>query len=57
MVGHGIHIRSGTLQPQRSLLLRDYLQDHPQAGEEYAAIKREAAETYTNDITAYSTEV
>lgn len=35
------------------LLLRNYLRDHPQARDEYAAIKREAAEKYPNDIIAY----
>lgn len=37
-----------------NILLGEYLRDHPDIQEEYAALKREAAEEHTNDIEAYS---
>lgn len=50
-----VHIRPKDANAvAKYLLLRNYLRDHPQARDEYAAIKREAAEKYPHDITAYT---
>jgi GrpB-like predicted nucleotidyltransferase (UPF0157 family) len=50
-----VHIRPKNADAvAKYLLLRNYLRDHPQARDEYAAIKREAAEMYPRDITAYT---
>ncbi|UPV75497.1 GrpB family protein [Halorussus limi] len=40
----------------RYLLLRAYLRDHPDAREEYARVKRAAAETHPNDVSGYTRE-
>jgi GrpB-like predicted nucleotidyltransferase (UPF0157 family) len=39
----------------RNVLLRDYLRDHADAREEYAAVKRAAAEAHPDDVEAYMT--
>lgn len=50
-----IHVRPRDSKAvAKYLLLREYLRDHPQARDEYAAIKRDAAEMHPNDITAYT---
>lgn len=36
------------------LLLREYLRDHPQAREEYARVKRAAAEKHPHDVGEYT---
>jgi GrpB-like predicted nucleotidyltransferase (UPF0157 family) len=37
-----------------SLAFRDYLRAHPDAGAEYAALKRRLASEFPNDRTAYT---
>ncbi len=37
----------------RHLAFRDYLQTHPEAAEEYAALKTDLAQRYTGDVDAY----
>lgn len=52
-----VHIRprdSGGLR--RNFLLRDYLRDHPDAREEYATVKRQAAKDHPDDVAAYTRE-
>lgn len=39
---------------EENILLREYLRDHPGLRDEYAALKRVAAEEHTDDIEAYS---
>lgn len=39
---------------RRSLVFREYLRDHPDARDEYAAVKHEAAAEYPRDAPAYN---
>ena len=38
---------------RKNVMLRDYLRDHPEACERYAAVKRRAARDHPDDIEAY----
>ncbi|MFC4448656.1 GrpB family protein [Halorussus aquaticus] len=50
-----VHIRPRDSERlRRNLLLRDYLRDHPDAHEEYARVKREAAAKHPEDPDAYT---
>ncbi len=39
---------------RRGIVFREYLRDHPDAREEYAAIKRAAAEEHPRDASSYT---
>lgn len=39
---------------RKNVLFRDYLREHPEAREEYAEVKRQAAEAHPDDIKAYT---
>jgi GrpB-like predicted nucleotidyltransferase (UPF0157 family) len=41
---------------RKNVLLREYLREHPEAREEYAAVKRAAAERHPENIAAYTDE-
>ena len=49
-----IHVRvAGRFNQRYPLLCRDYLRSHPDAGSAYAAIKRQLARYFPNDVEAY----
>jgi GrpB-like predicted nucleotidyltransferase (UPF0157 family) len=50
-----IHVRrAGSFSEQFPLLFRDYLRVHPEAADEYAAVKRELAARHPHDGLAYT---
>jgi GrpB-like predicted nucleotidyltransferase (UPF0157 family) len=49
-----VHIRPREAAIENYLLLREYLRDHPDIREEYARVKREAAEKYPDDVSSYT---
>jgi GrpB-like predicted nucleotidyltransferase (UPF0157 family) len=50
-----IHVRqAGSFSEQWALLFRDYLRAHPEAGAEYAAVKRRLAAQFAHDGAAYT---
>lgn len=52
-----VHVRPRDSEAVRKyLLLREYLRDHPRARDEYARVKRTAAERYPRDISKYTRE-
>lgn len=52
---YNVHIHPrGSDRLERTLLFRDYLRDHPDAREAYAATKRHAAAVHPNDPSAYN---
>lgn len=51
---HHLYVcRESSGELKRHITFRDYLRCHPEAAEEYAAVKREAARMYPDDIEAY----
>lgn len=51
---YNVHIRPRESAVESYLLLREYLRDHPETRDEYARIKREAAEKYPHDVGSYT---
>jgi GrpB-like predicted nucleotidyltransferase (UPF0157 family) len=51
---HHIHMVEADFPQWESLAFRDYLRAHPDAGAEYAALKRRLASEFPNDRTAYT---
>lgn len=52
-----VHVRPrGSEGVTNYLLLREYLRDHPRARQEYARVKRAAAEKHPNDVGQYTRE-
>ncbi|WP_158058180.1 GrpB family protein [Halorussus halophilus] len=50
-----VHVRPQDSESlQNNLLLREYLRDHPQARDEYARVKRAAAEEHSCDAEEYT---
>jgi GrpB-like predicted nucleotidyltransferase (UPF0157 family) len=50
-----LHVRrAGSFSEQWPLLFRDYLRAHPEAGDEYAAVKRRLAARFPHDGAAYT---
>lgn len=51
---HHIHMNEmGSLDWENQVLFRDYLMQHPESAEEYAALKMELAQRYSTDREAY----
>lgn len=49
-----VHVRAaGSFDEQLNLLLRDYLRTHPEACDEYSAVKRDLAVRFRHDRDAY----
>ncbi|MCU4744470.1 GrpB family protein [Natronoglomus mannanivorans] len=53
---YNIHIRPHEAAVENYLLLREYLRDHPKIRDEYARVKREAADEYPHDVESYTIE-
>lgn len=49
-----VHVRPREAAVENYLLLREYLRDHPEIRDEYARVKREAAEEHPHDVGAYT---
>jgi len=51
---YNVHVRPREAAVESYLLLREYLRDHPEIRDEYARVKREAAEQYPHDVESYT---
>ncbi|ESP87835.1 GrpB family protein [Candidatus Halobonum tyrrellensis] len=51
---YNVRVRPREVAIERYLLVREYLRAHPDARDEYARIKRGAAETYPDDVERYT---
>ena len=52
---HQIHaFQAGSPEVDRHLAFRDFLRAHPHHAKQYAALKRQLAEQYPNDMTEYT---
>ncbi|PSQ05458.1 GrpB family protein [Halobacteriales archaeon QS_4_69_31] len=51
---YNVHVRPREAAVENYLLLREYLRDHPDHRDEYAAVKRRAAERYPQDVGEYT---
>jgi GrpB-like predicted nucleotidyltransferase (UPF0157 family) len=50
-----MHVRvMGDANQRYPILVRDYLRTHPRSAEAYAAVKRDLADTFTDDIGRYA---
>jgi GrpB-like predicted nucleotidyltransferase (UPF0157 family) len=51
---YNVHVRPREAAVENYLLLREYLRDHSDHRDEYAAVKRRAAERYPQDVGEYT---
>jgi GrpB-like predicted nucleotidyltransferase (UPF0157 family) len=51
---HHVHVFDDAVERKRRIAFRDYLRSHSEAAREYAELKRQLAEQFSNDREAYT---